>query len=368
MEKDKPKITIAHFLEGFALGGTEIQAIKLINKLSAEYTVYLCYFNNEGPLRDCVDIAKTKQFKLKKFLHPTTIKQIYLCSSYLRANKVSILHCHNTYANVFGVVAGKLAGVPVIVTTLRDMGDFLSPLFQYVQKIALGLSSHVIVNAEAIKRKAMSFDRLPDAKVSVIYNGVDLPDNFGRTRGADDAPYRIGMIANFNRPIKGHKYFIEAASLIHSMRKDVEFLVAGQGVLRNETEMLARQMGVDQVVNFTGSVRSESLYDHFDVFVCPSLSEGLSNVIIEAMAHGVPVVATEVGGNVELLTKSQGGLLVSSKDSAAIAGAIEKLLDDDDQRLSFGHNGRQFIEEQLSWDKTVARYINLYNNLLERGK
>jgi glycosyltransferase involved in cell wall biosynthesis len=174
------------------------------------------------------------------------------------------------------------------------------------------------------------------------------------------------MIARMNAHSKNHRGFLRAAARLHASFPEAEFLLAGDGPLRNELEAEATSLGIGDRVLFLGDRRDiPSVLASLDVSVVPSDSESLSNVILESMAAGVPVVATRVGGNPELVTEDR-GVLVPARDVDALADAAGQLLRDAKHRLALGSNARQFAREMFSAASITRRYQDLYEELLSQ--
>ena len=182
---------------------------------------------------------------------------------------------------------------------------------------------------------------------------------------------RVGMVARMNARYKNHSGFLRIAKRISQNTPDVEFLLAGDGPLRNELEREAQTLGIGDRVIFLGDRRDiPAVMASLDVAVLTSDSESLSNVILEAMAAGLPVVAYGVGGNPELVSsenaKLQRGELIYAGDEAGFAAAVERLLETPSMRAQFGQNARKFAEENFGLENVRSRYEECYRSLLEK--
>ena len=183
---------------------------------------------------------------------------------------------------------------------------------------------------------------------------------------------RVGMVARMNARYKNHSGFLRIAVRIHQQLPDVEFLLVGDGPLRADIEQEAQRLGLGAHVSFLGDRRDISaVLASMDVAVLTSDSEGLSNVILEAMVASLPVVAYDVGGNVELVNE-QGGALVAAGNDAGFADAVIRILADstsaDSLRQQMGRNARRFAEENFGLDCVRNRYLELYESLLQKKR
>jgi glycosyltransferase involved in cell wall biosynthesis len=340
----------------------------LICKLQEKgYAIHVSCLNREGPLINFLAGQDIREYRLKKFFHYDTLVKVIKFRNDLRKKRIKILHCHDFYTNVFGTVAGRLAGVPIIINSRRDMGHLIRPSQHMLQRIIFKMSTHIVSNASAIRRNVVEREGIPREKTSVIYNGIDhVPSiNVQGFRNHSKALH-IGMIANFNLPVKGHSYFLRAADIVVRKVRDMEFVLAGDGPLRKDMQQLAKELGIEERIQFLGRIPPSEFFNRLDLLVSASLSEGLSNSIIEAMARGIPVVATRVGGNVELIENNQRGLLVEPSNSQALAEAILWMVGHPAKAYEMGLCGKRFIEEHFSWETNCSQYLLLYHSLLNQ--
>jgi glycosyltransferase involved in cell wall biosynthesis len=176
------------------------------------------------------------------------------------------------------------------------------------------------------------------------------------------------MVARMNHRYKNHSGFLRIAAQIHTRLPNAEFVFAGDGPLRQELEREAASLGLGNSMIFLGDRQDmPAVLASLDVAVLTSDSESLSNVILEAMAAGLPAVAYDVGGNSELLS-DQHGILIPAGNETNFAGAVERLLSDAALRERMGHNARQFAQEKFSLDRVRQRYIDLYVELLQKKR
>jgi glycosyltransferase involved in cell wall biosynthesis len=296
----------------------------------------------------------------------------------LRSRGIQIVHTYGFYSHAFAIPAARLARTPVIIASIRDLGDLWTPAQQRLQRNVCRLAHRVLTNAEAIRQRLIA-DGYPPGKIEVIRNGVDLVPT--DTQPADvtlrqdlgvpaDAPL-IAMVSRLNRArgvdFKGVEYFLDAAALVASRRPDARFLVLGDGPSREEFECDARRRGLAGRVIFVGFRKNVPRWlTEVTLSVLPSLSEGLSNAVLESMAAGVPIVATRVGGNPELVVDGVTGLLVPPRDAGALAAAMCLLLEQPALARRFGQAARQRALDHFSNDRMVQETERLYLSLVRR--
>ena len=225
--------------------------------------------------------------------------------------------------------------------------------------------------SEAIRRKVMDERHVPSHKAVTIHYGVD-PQRFrpGQSHslrkelGLGKKQKILGTVARLTTQ-KGHCYLIEAAPRIVEAYPEAHFVFAGDGPLRSELESQTRRVGLEDHVHFLG-FRSDvrELMNDFDVFILPSLWEGLPNVVLEVMACGKPVVATSVDGTPEAVVHGQTGLLVPPRDTVALASAVIDILADGRKLKTMGMRGRKRVEETFSLKKQIDAFVNLYEKLV----
>jgi glycosyltransferase involved in cell wall biosynthesis len=248
-----------------------------------------------------------------------------------------------------------------------------------VQRHVCRLADCVLVNAEAVKQWLVG-DGYDPAQIVVIPNGVDLARFSGSAdraalRHSLGLPTETKLVAVVSRltALKGIEDFLDAAAVVAGQRDDVRFLVVGEpSPIKNrayvdELELRAARLGIADRVIFTG-LRSDvpALLSAVDVSVMPSLNEALSNVLLESMAAGAAVVATNVGGTAEALVDGKNGLLIPPANPQAMAAAILHLMDNAPLARELGNQARRTISDRFSLDRMVAATESLYDNLLSR--
>ena len=238
---------------------------------------------------------------------------------------------------------------------------------------AFRLAHFNLGNSQAVSSEMIEIGKCPKPRCGTIYNGVDLhrfhpdrPPTLRQQLGWTHDEIVFGLVANF-RPCKRHCDFVDAAAIISQQHENARFLMAGTD-LGTKLEIL-RQIAAlslsDKVHVLDSTPFPESVFAALDVYVCASEAEGFSNVLLEAMACGKPVIATRVGGNEEAVTHEVSGLLVTARDTQALANAGMRFLDDPALRHKLGAAGRQRVECDFSIETMVCAHQDLYSQLVE---
>jgi len=385
--RDARPVRVVQFLATLAMGGTERQVMNLALGLDpARFEPRFACFRVLGDF--LADIETTRRpltlYAIDRLYGGKTLRQQLRFARDLRAGGIDVVHAYGFYANVFAVPAARLAGARVVVASIRDTGDHLTPAKRRVQRLACRLADAILVNAEAVKRRLVG-DGYDGRRITVIGNGIALArfgskDGDGRCRremGFSPASPLVAVFCRLDRR-KGLEHFLEAAASVGARFPEARFAVVGEtrerrggvvieGSYKHELETLAARLGIGDRVVFTG-FRGDvpELMSEVAVSVLPSLSEGLSNAILESMAAGVPVVATAVGGNSEAVQEGVTGLLVPPRDGAALADAISAVLADPALAMRLGAAGRQRATECFSNERMVRNTEDFYLALLAK--
>jgi glycosyltransferase involved in cell wall biosynthesis len=281
---------------------------------------------------------------LSRSLNPLRdLVTIYRLYRLFRQHRPDIVHTHTAKAGFAGRWAAKLAGVPVIVHTFHGhvfAGYFSkrrTQMFILIERITARISDTIITLTQGLRRELVDDYRITRKEhITVLPLGLDLqpfadtPRKHGAFRAAWGIPPEVPLVGIVGRfvPVKNHKLFLDAAARIHRDRPDVRFVLIGDGELRAEIETHVDALDLRDVVTLTGWMRdTANAYADMDVFVISSVNEGTPVTVIEALANGCPVVATQVGGLTDLLDGGAFGTLVPSGDAAALADAIVQAVD-----------------------------------------
>ncbi len=284
----------------------------------------------------------------------------------LRKVRPDILAFNTPKAILGGSLASRFASVGARIVFRRVHFPLRKGFFTRL-KYTWGIDCIVSIS-ESIRLQLQS-SGIPGSRIRTIYEGIDLslyPEHIRTTQRGADEPVVVGTVAHLSRE-KGLHYLIQAASLIPDALRKLRFVVVGDGDCLQELLELAERKGLKDLFHFAGfrSDISECM-KAFDIFVLPSLSEGLGSAILEAMATSLPIIATKVGGIPELVKSEENGLLVSPADPLSLARAIQHLADNPDICRRMGLQGRKRIENEFTLERKIIETEQLCATLLKK--
>jgi L-malate glycosyltransferase len=361
-----PRIPIAIFLSSFNPGGTERQTIELIRRLNRQrFDVHVACFHREGSWLPRAEefAASVAAFPIHGFRRAATLSQAHSFAQWCRRTELKVVYTADHYANIFATPAAALAGVPVRIASRREINAGKSGAQITLQRAAYACATRVVANCGAAAER-LAKECVARWRIDVIYNGLDVEAY--RPRDVVRPIRRIVTVANL-RSEKGHDVLLEAAQLVLRRYPDAEFVLAGDGPRRSALEAQARGLDIAPRVRFLGHCDNiPALLADCDAFVLPSRSEAFPNGILEAMAAGLPVVASRVGGILELIEHQGTGVLVTPGDPRALAYALLDLIGWDGHAAALGRAARQAVETRYSFDRMVAAYERLYASELAK--
>jgi len=357
-------------INSFGTGGSERQFAILAKTLDPEMMqVGLGCLRKTGPFLE--GLGEVAEFDVGgSFFSFRAHRARRALARHLRAGKFQIAHAFDFYSNMMMIPVAKIARVSIVIGSHRQLGNFFTPRQFLAQDIVFRLCDRVVCNSQAAADQLVS-RRLPAHKAVVIPNGLSNEAFADAEPALPPAPgvLRIGMIARMNYSVKNYPAFLAAAARLAPKYPKLEFLLVGDGPLRPGLEVMARELGLGEKAKFLGDRRDiRALLAAMDISVLTSRSESLSNAIMESMAAGVPVVATRVGGNPELVRDGETGFLVSPGKEEELVTALDRLLAQSSLRTEFGQRGRDFAQAHFGVDAMREQYVHMYERLfVEKG-
>lgn len=363
-------------------GGAEQQVVELVRQMDRDhFDPFVCSLSSHTPLatalpdpqRDLVVVAKKHKFDV------STVTRV---ARVMAERNVRIVHAFLFDANFVGRLAGRMARVPIVISSERNT-DYQR---RRIHSICLGLtrswSRAMIANSHSGKRFVSRSLGIPQEEIYVVHNGVDVsrccPGDRSKVRrelSIADEDFVVGMIANF-KPQKNHAQFFQMAELVLRRFPRTWFVCVGEPlrdnflggedyhramcalVKRTDTKNRLRLLGIRRDM--------PDVYNACDVTVLTSRHEGTPNVLLESMACGVPVVATDVSDNAYIVRDGYTGFIVPLDDAEATAGRVGDLLADPDRRRAMGRAAREWVEGEFSPARMARKTEAVYSELLDQ--
>lgn len=363
---DMPPRPIAFFSPELVSGGTQrhlLEVLRLIDR--SRFTPIVISAKGTGPLGAVVGAAGVELVELQ--LGPSMASRDFLrcvreATAVLRARKVAVVQYFEWRAGLIAIAAARRAGGCRLVAARRSVPKE-SGVQRALAELVVRIADRIVVNAEMLRPSGAAGQR-----TDVIPSGVDT-DRFapGRDRvaakanlGLSPSTIVIGTVGRLE-PRKGTDTLLAAVAALRAEHPNVALVVVGEGPLRAELAARAEQLGIASVVRFLGDRTDvDEILAALDVFVLPSRTEGMSNALLEAMAMGLPVVATAVGGTPEVIGDGRSGLLVPADDAAAMTAAIGRVLADPAHGRGLGEAARAVVEERYGARSMVRRLEGIY--------
>jgi glycosyltransferase involved in cell wall biosynthesis len=366
-------VRVCFLIDELSRGGTETQLLELLHNLDRDrIQPHLALMRRTRASRgleplDCPVLDLEVDTFVSDFFDLTLGPKVLRLARYLRSRRIDVLHLYFRASTYVGLAAARLARVPKVVRTQNNLGYWMAWYDREKWALLNRWVDRLVVNTREGRDRIARAQRTDPRKIVILENGLDLTRYQRKSLRTTPGPRRIGMVANL-RPVKNPEMFVRAAALIARRHTDVTFALAGDGELRPRLESLATDLGLTSRCQFHGSVGDvPGFLAGLDLAVLCSDSEGMSNSVLEYMAAGLPIVATAVGGNPELIGDGREGLLIPPREPARLAEAVGQLLDDSELAKRLGANARQRVERQYSREAMVRRFEEFYRRLRDGG-
>ena len=386
---------ILHIITRLDMGGSAQNTLLTCLELSRKYEMSLvCGLSQESNMTDSeqgavnglINDARANGVKIvpipslvRRISPLNDIRALYDLFRIIKTEKPDVVHTHTSKAGILGRLAAKIARVPLIVHTphghvfFGHFGPILSRIFLWVERLFAPLTDRVVALTDRESRDYTDLNVYPEDKLVQIHSGVDIekfrqvPVNAvekKRSLGLDQNGLVVGFIG-WLLPVKGPMHLLKAMEDVWRDYDDAVLVFIGKGDLDVDLRTAALKTGANGRVNFLGWRNDiDEIMPLFDIFVLPSLNEGMGRVLVEAMAAGKPIVASNVGGIPDLVEHDNNGLLVPPGDEKALAAAIMQLIDDPEKAKLMGQRGRELCH-QFSVEAMVEKIDNLYEDLLK---
>jgi glycosyltransferase involved in cell wall biosynthesis len=378
MATETKPMTPAHVvfsIDTMSVGGTEMNAVRTAERLDRDrFRLTVVTLRGDGPLADRYAQLgiPVVRFPIYNLYGWDTVRQGRRLARFLRDERVSVVHCHDQYSNVFSTLSARAAGVPVVIASKRWLH---SPArYRISNGIGFRAATRVLANSDAVASSLRSEDFLGERRIVVVPNFVDEQafdratpmqlDTWRRELNLEPDALVVGIVASL-LPIKDHASLLRAIGMLAPRWPNLRLVIVGQGPEREALEALATEIGIGAIVRFAGlRPQVPSFHYLFDVSVLCSVSEGFPNSLVEAMAAERPIVATDVGGVRDAVRDGETGLLVPPGSPTELANAIESLLGDPALRQAMGMAGSRIARERFHARVVIASLQDLYDRLL----
>jgi glycosyltransferase involved in cell wall biosynthesis len=363
-------VRVCFMIDELSSAGTESQLIALIRELDrSRIAPHLCLLRGDKSSSRALEPPSCPVIRLgvSSLHHPSTLWKALRLARFFRRHRIDVLQVYFQDSTYLGVPVARLAGVPRVVRTRNNLGYWMTPVHRWLGRLCNRGVDVLATNCEACRQAVIADEGIDPGRVVVLENGVDLsrfPEP--HTRRQPEAGRRIGIVANL-RPVKNVDLFVRAAAQVAARHPNVTFHLAGEGEQRPALEKLAVELELAGRLFLHGSLADiPGFVAGLDIAVLCSRSEGMSNALLEYMAAGKAIVATDVGANGQLIEHEIHGLLVLPGDSESLAGAMLRLLGDEALAARLGSAARHRARSQYSREAMIRRFEAFYEQLARR--
>lgn len=351
------------------MGGAERLAIEMVRVLDRNrYEPAFCVFDEDGPLRNAMEQVGAPLFRFRRGARPVTLFRLVKA---IRKFRPHLIHAHSVGPGYYAALVGALMRVPVLMTYHGQ------PTLYRVRSIDRRLSNRLtdrfIAVSDDVRRLLVEHGGVPPGKAFTIINGVDFA-TFSRPRDeslrdALELPttgFLFGTVGRLN-PLKAQDVMLKALRMLLDQGREASLVIAGEGETRQELERIVRELRLEGNVKLLGA-RDDvpSLLHAIDGFLLSSTSEGIPLSVLEAMAAGLPILSTSVGGVPEIVSNEITGLLVPPGDVTAFAAGMKRMMSEPELAAQLGRAAAETARTHFSLEAMVERYCEHYEKLLQR--
>jgi glycosyltransferase involved in cell wall biosynthesis len=372
-----PTRSILHLITRLPIGGAERLLLGILRNLdTSEFKSAVCCIQDRGELADEVEAMGISVIALnlmKRGSYDWAV--VPRLREIIRGLHIDLVHTHLYHANMYGRLAAQKEGVAAIAS-VHNTYDRRKWHRHLINRWLARKTFVITAGSEYVERDLLTVDKLPRSKVLRLPNSIDLsrvetPKSKVDARmrfGFSESDFIIGTVGRLEEQ-KGHIFLLRAFQNLRGRTdgRRLKLLIVGDGRLRSYLQEVSKQLGISEAVCFSGSIGDlGEIYQALDLFAMPSLWEGLSLAMLEAMAAGLPVVATEVGGARDVLGESQYGLLVPPSDPAALEISIGKVIDAPDYAFRMANAGRERVRLNYDVAALASQIEGLYRAAVPR--
>lgn len=371
----KTPVKLTYVINNLNVGGAEKLLLSTVKKLDQnKYDITVCPMLKSNTLLNDFLQAGVRVFSIN-MTNKKDIRGFFKLYGFFKSNKIDIVHTHLSEADVFGRFAAIMAKVPIIISTDHRVDDWkMKPkrlrtkLRFLLNRLAAKFSNGIITVSNDIKDHLIKNEKIPPEKIYVIKNGIEINQKHtSKNVETDKKEIVLGCAARLSRE-KGHSYLLRAFKTAKTKIPNLKLLLAGEGIMRVPLEKLAQELEISHDVRFLGLIDDmNNFFTRIDIFILPSLQEGIPLALLEAMAAEKPIIATAVGGIPEVIDNGSDGILISAADEHELKSAIISAIQNEERRKEMAHNARNKIIENFSLAKTINQLETLYYRLQENS-
>lgn len=366
-----PKKKILHLITGLEIGGAEMMLLKTLPRMQNDFDNRVCCIHGHGPIGLKLENEGIPVYYLN-------LKNIFDLGVISRFRKIirefdpNILVTYLIHADLFGRVFGKIFGIQKIVCSVRVkliQWKYLPLLI--LDGLTSPLVNHYHFNSQTVANMYLKYFFLAKEKITVIPNGLEIEkyqisiDRVAKCKELEiptNAPI-IGCVGRLEKQ-KGQKYLLEAFALFLEKNERAFLILVGDGADREQLEILSRKLKIENSTKFLGNRNDiPEILQIIDIFVLPSLYEGMSNALMEAMATGLSIIATNIPENKELLGSEENGILVPLCDTSILAEKISFILRNKTYAEKIGASAKKEAMKRFSLDTIIYNFVSLFKKL-----
>ena len=369
MKWERP-IPVLLLVRELSAGGTERQLTETARRLDRrDFSPHVGCFHSDGMRAQELQSAGVPivRFPVRSFGSLSLLQGLRQMKQYLASHRIGLVHTFDVPMTIFGVPAARLFGVPVVLASQRAYRELTPPMYRTVLRMTDRMAHGIVVNCAAIREHLERDYGVPPSRIHLCYNGIDTtvfqpaPQRSGSADTAGEVT--IGGVYAL-RPEKGLEVLMDAFAIVHTACPRTRLLIVGSGSMEAELRKRASGYGLDAVCRFEPA--SPNVAEHLrdiDIFVLPSRSEALSNSLMEAMACGCACIATNVGGNPELVTSGETGMLFARDQKEDLAQLLQLLVRDRDLRCKLGAAAADRIRRDFDAKDLGTRMGDIYRSV-----
>lgn len=369
-------VPILHVISKLPIGGVEKQLFNLLKNYDrTKLTPYICCLTDIGIIGEMIQQTGVEVIPIHSLSHAFSINTVNEIRKIIREKNIKIVRSHQYHSNLYGRIAARLENVPCIIPSIHNLYTRDKKIHRRIINNILSNYSHKIITvSNAVREDVLKYDRVNPNKVQVIHNGVNLAEyqpeantNLRKELKIPDDAIIIGNIARLSLQ-KGQKYIIKAIPEVIKQYKNCVFMFVGDGELREELVNHCNSLNVLNNVIFTGfQIDVKKFLNIMDIFLFPSLWEGLGNSLLEAMAMEKPIIGTDIGPISEIIHHKKNGFLIKTENHQDISGSILYFLKNPGFMTEISKNARKTVKENFDIKITAQKYTNLFFDILKNS-